>query len=66
MKYRRNRLLLEGFIELPLKDFMIYQFVNRTEIVAIVTSYIAYATSIIMFLHCNVLIALIFIKIGLK
>ena len=29
IKYRRNRLLLESFIELSIKDFMIYQLVNN-------------------------------------
>ena len=29
IKYRRNRLLLESFIELPIKDFIIYQLVNN-------------------------------------
>ena len=27
--YRRNRLLLDSFIQLPVKDFMIYQLVNN-------------------------------------
>ena len=39
IKYRRNKLLLESFIELPVQDFMIYQLVDkRTEIIAIATS----------------------------
>ena len=43
IKYRRNRLLLESFIEVPVQDFMIHQRVNkRTEILAIATSYIAH------------------------
>ena len=43
IKYRRNRLLLESFIELPVKDVRIYQLVNkRLEILAIATSHIAH------------------------
>ena len=40
LKYRRNRLLLESIIELPVLDFMNYQLVNKkTEILGIVTSH---------------------------
>ena len=42
-KYRRNRLLLQSFIELPVLYFTIYQLVNkRTEILAIAISHMAH------------------------
>ena len=43
IKYRRNRLLLQSFIELPVLYFTIYQLVNkRSEILAIAISHMAH------------------------
>ena len=45
MKYGRNRLHLESFIELPVEDFMIFQLVNKrtsNSSFSLVTSHIAH------------------------
>ena len=43
IKYRRNRLLLQSFIELPVLYFTIFQLVNKkTEILAMAISHMAH------------------------